>query len=98
MALRVRWTGKALKRFDSIVTFLNKDWGARVTEQFVKRTFELLYLISEHPLIGTLESEEMSIRGLVVTKHNKIFYRIDDKKQEIILLNIYDNRSSAKKF
>jgi plasmid stabilization system protein ParE len=98
MALRIRWTSKAFKRFDSIIAFIENEWGARVTEQFIKRTFELLSLISKHPHIGTLENQEKSIRGLVITKHNKLFYRIDDKKQEVILLNIFDNRSSAKRF
>jgi plasmid stabilization system protein ParE len=73
MALRIRWTEKALKRFDSIVIFLENEWGARVTEQFVKRTFDLLELISKHPQIGTLENQDKLIRGLVITKHNKFF-------------------------
>jgi plasmid stabilization system protein ParE len=98
MALRIKWTEKALKRFDSIVIFLENEWGARVTEQFVKRTFDLLELISKHPQIGTLENQDKLIRGLLITKHNKLFYRIDDKKQEAILLNIYDSRSSTKKY
>lgn len=39
MALRIRWTGQAIKRFDSIVALLENEWGSRVTEQFIKKNF-----------------------------------------------------------
>jgi plasmid stabilization system protein ParE len=68
--------------------------GRKCDQSFVKRTYDIIELISELPNIGTLEHSDKKVRGFLITKHNKFFYRITEK--EIIILNFFDTRAKPK--
>lgn len=74
---------------------LEKEWGDKVTEHFVKRTYDIIELICDQPEIGTLEHREKNIRGFNVTRHNRMFYRFTDT--QLIILNFFDNRQNPRK-
>ncbi len=95
MAKEIVWTKRANDKFNKIIQFLEEDWGHRVTENFVQRTYSIIDLLAEQPQLGTLENVEKKIRGFVLTKHNRLFYRVTE--HEIILLNFFDTRSKPKR-
>jgi len=95
MAKELIWTKRANVNFNKIIAYLENEWGEKVTENFVKKTYTILELLSDQPEIGTLEHQNKNIRGFPLSKHNRLFYRITDK--EIILLNFFDSRSGPKK-
>lgn len=95
MAKEIVWTKRALSKFNKIIDYLESEWGENTTSSFVKRTYDIIELISELPDLGTLENPEKKVRGFLITKHNRLFYRITDK--EIILLNFFDTRKKPKK-
>ena len=70
--------------------------GQNVTESFVKRTYDIIELLSEQSDLGTVENSEKNIQGFLLTKHNRLFYRVTDK--DIILLNFFDTRSQHPRF
>lgn len=98
MAKEIVWTKRANAKFNKIIQFLEEEWGEKVTANFVRRTFDLLDLLFEYPTLGWLEKPDKEIRGFLITKHNRLFYRIKDEK--LILLNFFDTRSGKyrKKF
>lgn len=96
MARQIIWTKRANDKFNKVVRYLEDEWGQRVTEHFVRKTYDVVELISDQPDLGTLENPEKNIRGFLLTKHNRLFYRVTDR--EIILLNFFDTRSGRKKF
>jgi len=95
MAKKIVWTKRANKKFNNIIDYLESEWGERVTENFVKRTYDVIDLISDYEEIGMLEHPQKNIRGFLLSKHNRLFYRITEK--EIILLNFFDTRSGPKR-
>ncbi len=95
MAKEIVWTKRANRKFNKIIEYLELEWGQLVTENFVKRTYDIIYLIADQPELGTVENQENKIRGFLLTKHNKLFYRVTDK--QIILLNFFDTRSGQKR-
>jgi plasmid stabilization system protein ParE len=95
MAKKIIWTKRANHKFNSIIDYLEQEWGSNVTRNFVKRTYTIIDLISDMPELGPLENPEKMIRGFLLTKHNKLFYRVT--QGEIILLNFFDNRSGIKR-
>jgi plasmid stabilization system protein ParE len=95
MAKSIVWTKRANSSLNSIIQYIEKEWGLATTNQFVKRVYDVIELLSEYPNLGTQEHPEKPIRGFVISKQNKIFYRIT--KQEIIILNVFDNRSGPKR-
>jgi len=96
MAEKVVWTKRANVRFNKIIKYLDQKWGSATTENFVKKTYDIIELITDHPELGTLEKQDKNIRGILLTKRNRLFYRIE--KGSIILLNFFDTRSDLKKF
>lgn len=95
MVRRVVWTKRATNNFDKIINYLEGEWGTRVTQMFVRRTYALIDLIAEKPDLGTVENPDKKIRGFLLTRHNRVFYRVTE--EEIILLNFFDTRSGTRR-
>jgi plasmid stabilization system protein ParE len=95
MAKEIKWTKTAAKNFDKVIDYLENNWPEKVVRDFVNRTSDLLDLLSELPEIGEVQDKNRQIRGILITKHNKLFYRID--KNVLIVLKIFDTRKNPKK-
>jgi plasmid stabilization system protein ParE len=95
MAKAIIWNRLASNKFNSIIAYLEQEWGENVTRNFVINTYKIIELIAKYPEIGTLENKEKQIRGFVITKHNTLFYRVEEDK--IILLTFFDTRQSPEK-
>jgi plasmid stabilization system protein ParE len=55
MVREIIWTKRANHKFNRILEYLEQEWGEQVTRNFIKRTYEILQLISEQPEVGTLK-------------------------------------------
>ncbi len=95
MAKEIKWTKTAAKNFGKTIDYLIENWPQNVVSDFVRRTDETLYLLAEHPDIGELQEKEKQIRGILLSKHNKLFYRIE--KNRLIVLKIFDTRQNPDK-
>ena len=95
MEVKVYWSSKAEKQFQSIVEYLETTWGINSASKFINSIFEFIEILSDFPEIGTLEHSELNIRGFVVVKQITVFYQI--RKNKIVILNLYDNRQNPKK-
>jgi len=95
MAKTIIWNRRASDKFNAIIKYLEKEWGDKVTQNFVIRTYRIIEILAQNPEIGTLENPEKQIRGFVITKHNTLFYRIEN--DNLILLNFFDNRQHPQK-
>lgn len=95
MALDIKWSKRADKKFDKILEYLLTKWGERVTRNFVKKVYDFLDILSEYPEIGSVENKEKGIRGFTLIKQINIFYRV--KGETIILLDFFDNRQNPNK-
>ena len=95
MVKTIIWNRRASDNFNAIIEYLQGEWGERVTRNFVTRTYQILELLATNPEMGSVEHFEKQIRGIVITKHNTLFYRIEEEK--LILLNFFDNRQDPKK-
>lgn len=92
MVKRIVWTRRASRKYDQILEYLIANWGEKVTQQFVSKTFDILDLLKKQPGLGTLENPKKRIRGFPISKHNIIFYRVTPNL--LIVLNFFDTRSS----
>ncbi len=92
MAKTIIWNRQASNSFNTIINYLQDEWSESVTRNFVVRTYQIIDLLSENPEMGLIENAEKQIRGFVITKHNTLFYRVEEGK--LILLNFFDNRQS----
>ncbi len=95
MALKIFWTTSAVKRFDSIIEYINIEWGEHSESIFVKKVYDFLDILYEFPEIGSIENKKLNIRGFMIVKQITLFYQI--RKDKIVLLNFYDNRQKPKR-
>lgn len=95
MDKQVVWNKIARIKFDNIVTYLKNEWSEKTAENFVKITFQYLFLLSKFPNIGRKSGKKPSIRLINITRHNQLFYRIAGNK--IIILTLIDLRQDSTK-
>ncbi|MBK6699183.1 MAG: type II toxin-antitoxin system RelE/ParE family toxin [Saprospiraceae bacterium] len=95
MVRKIIWSKRATSNLASLTEYLNQNWSENLAKQFVQRTFELVELLSKQPNIGPYQNSEKKIRGILISKHNRLFYRTSSNK--IIILSIFDTRSNPKK-
>ena len=90
MALKIKWNKRAKDNFDKILEYLELSFGQQTAKVFAKRSYIIIEQLSEYPELGSLEVENKQIRGILITKHNRLFYRITES--EIVLLSFFDTR------
>ena len=95
MALEIRWTNRADIKLDHIIIYLETEWGKSVVKAFMRKLYDFLGILSEFPGMGAMQFSDKNIRGFSLTKHVSIFYKIEG--DQIILLDLFDNRSDPKK-
>ena len=95
MAKEIKWTKTAAKNFAKTVDYLIENWPDTVVIDFITRTDQILFLLAEHPELGELQDSQRSIRGILLSRHNKLFYRVEDDR--LIVLRIFDTRQNPKK-
>ncbi len=75
-----------------IILYLEEAWSVEIAEAFVVLTESRLEIVSQHPLIGIFSEKQNDIRSILITKHNRLYYRVDQNK--LIVLNIFDTRQN----
>jgi len=91
--MQVFVTPRAERNFDSIVDYIIYNWGEATAKQFIQKTDDIFKLLKSYPNIGQIEKED--IRGLQLSPHTRILYRIREKR--IIILAFFDVRQNPKK-
>ena len=76
-------------KLSKLLLYLENEWGYDTAKKFLKNIDKHLSLIKEQPFAG-VQTDKKNIRSVLVTKHNRLFYKISGNK--IIMLNLYDTR------
>lgn len=94
--MNYKWRKRAETQLTKAVTFCTKTFGKRIAQQFIGNVDHQVRLISAHPHIGPLEpllnNRRHSYRSLVVHEHFKLIYYIDEKKEFIYIVALWDIR------
>lgn len=95
MAYKITWTKTADKQFSDIVNFIEINWNERVSSRFVQKANNIFDLLNLYPEAGSIEVKDKNIRGFLISKQVRLFYRI--KNNEIIFLSFFDTRLNPEK-
>jgi plasmid stabilization system protein ParE len=91
VVVKKRFTNKVQK----VLAYLEKEWSNTVAEDFLLKIDRRIELLIKHPTIGAPSAKVKDIRGFLITRHNRIYYKI--KGDKVIILNMYDTRMNPKK-
>lgn len=87
------------KRFTSKVTkvlaYLEKEWSQKVASEFLLKIDRRIELLAKQPYVGAPSAKVKDVRGLLITRHNRLYYKI--KGEKVIILNMYDTRMNPKR-
>ena len=89
--VKKRFTNKVQK----VLAYLEKEWSHKVASDFLIKIDRRFALLSKKPTICRSSSKIKKVRGLLITRHNKLYYTIEDDK--VVILNMYDTRMNPKK-
>ncbi len=92
--MKVFFTPRALKNYDTIKKYIVDKWGESVAKSFEKKTINFLDLLTIFPELGSVEFVSKNIRGFKLTKQTRLFYRI--KMDTILILAFFDVRQRTK--
>lgn len=95
MALQIEWTSNALQDYEQIINYLLKEWSVNAASDFVKRAEERIHILSLLPNVGIASVKYPSIRSILITKHNRLYYELTSEK--IVILDIFDTRQDPQK-
>jgi plasmid stabilization system protein ParE len=94
MAYQLIEKKRFVNKLVNLLQYLENEWGYNVAVKFQSNVDKHLALISDQPYIGITTSKQ-DVRSILITKHNRLFYRISGNK--IIILNLYDTRMHPKR-
>ncbi|MBV9960911.1 MAG: type II toxin-antitoxin system RelE/ParE family toxin [Parafilimonas sp.] len=95
MAYKIIYKKRFQTKLFKLLDYLKTVWGDNVADNFVNRLQGRLRTLSKQPYIGASSTVIKSVRSILITKHNRLYYRIKDDTIEV--LNMYDTRSNPKK-
>jgi addiction module RelE/StbE family toxin len=95
MAYKIEWTENAKQDLKKVIEYLVEEWSVDVAEKFVDKLDSMLELLADSPFIGTASNKKKGVRQILITRHNRLFYRLIDDK--IILLDFFDTRQDPSK-
>ena len=83
------------KKVVKLLSYLEKEWGKAVADNLLKEIDRRCETLSKQPFIGNPVDETKNVRSILLTKHNRVYYRIRGPVIEII--NLYDTRINPKR-
>ena len=95
MAYKIRWTAIALEDYEKVIDFLIKMWSVKVAIGFEEIVNKKLANLCGQPFIGIASEKKPMVRSILLTKHNRLYYRITEDTIE--LLNIFNTRQNPEK-
>ncbi|MEK6780919.1 MAG: type II toxin-antitoxin system RelE/ParE family toxin [Bacteroidota bacterium] len=90
MAKKITWSELAVNRYRHVIQYLLSEWTERDAIQFISKVDAKLFLLSRFPNIGRKTSHNNSIRQILLSKHNRLIYKIE--KTRVVVLDIFDTR------
>ena len=89
--VKKRFTNKIVR----LLEYLETEWGKTVADNFLKEIDRRLHTFSEQSLMEVAGNDDKTVRSILITKHNRLYYRI--KVNTIEIVNMYDTRINPKR-
>ena len=92
--MEIIWADEAFSAWKDTIDYIIQEFGVRAAEKFYKKTEECQDCLTTSPLIGKIEpllkNRSRSYRSLVINKHSKLVYYIEN--ETINIVDFWDTR------
>ena len=84
------------QRVIALNNYLQKEWGLTVAFRFHETLIKVILTLADQPGIGSVSKKKKDVRKILITKHNRLYYRVKDN-DSIFLLTLFDTRQNPKR-
>src|SRR5690348_10416418 len=91
---RVAWTDHALDELSQTFKYLELNFSEKEIKRLAKKIESALRYISQNPKLYPETAQRPGVCRAVVTKHNTLYYRINNRDSRIEILSFFLNRES----
>jgi len=95
MAYKIRYNKTFLKDALQVTNWLEKEWSKKVADDFAKALYTKIHRLTKTPYAGSPARKGKDVRKLIITKYNKIYYRVQGNI--ITALTLFETRQNPKK-
>jgi plasmid stabilization system protein ParE len=89
MAYEIIFSDEVFEKLNHIIFYLETNWNKEVAKKFLLTFYDCINKLALNPKAGMQTIKDPSIRKFVITKHNTLYYQINEDK--IALLTIFFN-------
>lgn len=95
MAYKIISSKRFSNKLDALISYLKTEWNYQVADDFSEKLFKRLDALALQPFIGKPSNRKTNTRSILITKHNRVFYRVDGDVIKIV--NMFDTRIHPRK-
>ena len=94
--VKIFWTPEAVETFNQEIDYIFHTWGKRATLWFIERVENCIELL-QNGLILARYSKNINAHFFVISKQTSLIYRSYPNKNQIDLLQFWNNYSNPDK-
>lgn len=95
MAYRIILQKRFIKKSSGVAKWLEKEWSKNSADKFVKVLYKKIDSLRHFPFSGAISYRKPLYRKLVISRHNKVYYRI--KGKTIYIVDLIESKMDPKK-
>ncbi|MDF1548237.1 MAG: type II toxin-antitoxin system RelE/ParE family toxin [Bacteroidales bacterium] len=95
--MKINWMPRAVESFFKIGDFLEETFGEKQTDKFIEQVRITIERIEKQPYMYRSTKKNKLVRKGFVNKNVSMFYLVKKQKNEIDLIEFWDNRQDPKK-
>ena len=97
MAFKIVWTKQAIKGYDKIIDYLEKNWSEKEILNFVNESDKFFETLSLHPEILQKTNKQKNVYRGPINRLTILTYRVKPLNKQIELVNIRGSRQKPLK-
>ena len=71
---------EAKEDIENILSFLNKNWGNLIVQEFLQKLNTFYYIVSVNPRLFGFYNKSKNIRKYLISRQNIVYYRINNNE------------------
>ena len=90
MGYKIIYKKRFVKELPNFLSYLELEWSKKVADEFQDKVNNAIALLRRHLNIGIRSKKIPGASGMLITQHNRMYYRVGKNTISIIILA--DNR------
>lgn len=86
MAYRIQINRRFEINVQQVYAYIATEFGNKAADNFLERLYIRIYSLSVTPFSGIVVPKQKDVRKIIISKHNKLYYRIKGKIVTMLIL------------